>query len=221
MPSTEAKKQTHAELCSLAVKWLKRSPSAGGPGCQLAISECRSGWNGEIPDAIGFLAGFIDCISVVVEAKTSRSDFLADRKKPHRAPGQGIGAYRYMMCPEGMIGVDELPEGWGLLWVNSRGHIKPKAGPASEAKGRYDDYQASLVTWRQPCDLLREQWLLVKLLAQVGDPEKVKSCLREAYGAKDRLTAQVNDQAEQLKSLRRENNRMRWQLKDREAIAAQ
>lgn len=217
MPSTEAKKQTHAELCSLAVKWLKRSPSAGGPGCQLAISECRSGWTGEIPDAIGFLAGFADCTSVVVEAKTSRSDFLADRKKPHRAPGQGIGAYRYMMCPEGVIREDELPEGWGLLWVNSRGHIKPKVGPAARANVRYDDYQAALIEFRNPCDLMREQWLLVKLLARVGDPEKVQACLREAYGEKSRLATRVNEQAEEASKLRHENMKLRSDLRRFEA----
>lgn len=216
MPSTEVKKWTHAELCTLAVKWLKRMPSANGPGCQIAVSECRSGWSGEIPDAIGFLAAYADAVSVVVEAKTSRSDFLADRKKPHRAPGQGIGVYRYMMCPEGVIRVDELPEGWGLLWVNKRGHIKPKVGPASMAGGRYDDYQASLEAFKNARDIGREQWLLVKLLARVGDPEKVSLWLREANGARAILAKRCDEKSETISTLRRENWIMERRLKELE-----
>lgn len=120
---------THADLCALAVKWLKRQNSAGGPGCHVAISECRSGWTGEIPDAIGFRAAGHKQTdgSIVVECKTSRSDFLADRKKAHRLEG-GLGNWRYFMAPAGLIRADEVPLGWGLLEVNSRLHIKAVAG---------------------------------------------------------------------------------------------
>lgn len=41
---------THRELCDIAVKWLQRPNSAGGPGCHIAVSECRTGWTGEIPE---------------------------------------------------------------------------------------------------------------------------------------------------------------------------
>lgn len=219
MPSIEARKWTHAELCALAVVWLKRMPSAGGHGCQLAISECPSGWNGEIPDAIGFQAAYDDTVSVVVEAKTSRSDFLADRKKPHRAPGQGIGVYRYMMCPEGLISPDELPEGWGLLWVNKRGHIKPKVGPIM-AKHTYDERLQALEAFKNARDLKREQWLLIKLLARVGDPEQVSRWLREANRERDRYSATVTQQDAELKTLRSENRRMKYRLEQAETEAA-
>ena len=50
MPST----MKHSDLCKLAVSWLKRPFSRGGHGCTVAIDECRTGWGGEIPDAVGY-----------------------------------------------------------------------------------------------------------------------------------------------------------------------
>lgn len=44
----------HADLCKLALVCLKRPYSRGGHGCKVALDECRTGWSGEIPDALGF-----------------------------------------------------------------------------------------------------------------------------------------------------------------------
>ena len=126
----------HSDLCKLAVSWLKRPFSRGGHGCTVAIDECRTGWGGEIPDAVGYrYSGMQDTSmdgTVLVECKLSRSDFLADKAKPHRHAG-GIGNWRYYMAPEGLISPEELPEKWGLVEVNARGqgtpcHCLPCAG---------------------------------------------------------------------------------------------
>ncbi|MES3674624.1 hypothetical protein QC589_01575 [Halomonas elongata] len=45
---------SHAGLCAIAVKWLKRDLSKKGPGCDVAVSEVKTGHNGETPDAIGW-----------------------------------------------------------------------------------------------------------------------------------------------------------------------
>lgn len=88
---------THSEPCKLAVGWLKRPHSRGGHGCTVAIDECLTGWTGEIPDAIGFRfsgrVGDPGSGTVLVECKVTRSDFLADRSKPHRESG-GVGNWR-------------------------------------------------------------------------------------------------------------------------------
>lgn len=121
---------SHDDLCRLAVKWLQRSRSRQGPGCQVAFSEARNGYTeGEIPDAIGFRAGVCDEASVVVEVKVSRSDFFADLNKPHRvSPESGMGRYRYYMAPEGLQLLDDLPAKWGLLEVTPKGVIKVARG---------------------------------------------------------------------------------------------
>ncbi len=95
----------------MAVAWLRRYR------CGVVLSEqaCASG---EMPDAIGWKKA---CHSVLVECKASRGDFMADGEKPWRQrPESGVGCERYYLAPRGLIGVDELPSGWGLLEVSGR-----------------------------------------------------------------------------------------------------
>ncbi|SES12087.1 hypothetical protein SAMN04487958_107178 [Vreelandella subterranea] len=199
------KEWTHAELCAVAVKWLKRPNSNNGHGCHVAVSEVRSGWTGEIPDAIGFRqSGHPPSDgSVVVEVKVSRGDFLSDKKKPHRIEG-GLGNWRYFMCPEGMIQPDELPEGWGLLWVNARGHVKPKAGFARALADtrNYVNHQEALAANRQESDWDGEKFILVKLFSRIGDPEAMNLKLRESLGEQSRLAQRCNSMQEELRKLK-------------------
>lgn len=167
----------HKFLTALAVKWLKRPNSQGGHGCIVAASELRSGWDGEIPDAIGFKINGNSVISVV-EAKATRSDFLADKHKKHRATG--MGRYRYYICPTGLIKVEELPEKWGLIYANPRGHLKVVAGPASKINDGYEKYNEALRAGMFEPDRDREQWLLVRLLSRVGDVEQMNEWIKES-----------------------------------------
>jgi hypothetical protein len=192
---------THADLCALAVRWLKRPYSASGHGCQVAVSECKSGWTGEIPDAIGFRTGSDTTSgSIVVEVKVSRADFLADKGKPHRAEGAGLGTWRYYMAPEGLLRVEELPTRWGLLEVNSRGHVKPKAGPAVVAKS-WRAFTDALPQYRHPSDHDRERTLLVMLLARLGDPEAMNLRLREANNINQRLIRRLEEERKRYQRL--------------------
>lgn len=118
-------KMTHAELVDLAVRWLKKPHRSGQPdyhshmGRSIVLREMTSACF-EKPDAIGF--GMDD--SILIEAKASYSDFKADLKKWFRIrPGDGAGDYRYYLCPEGLIPVNELPERWGLLYVDKRNKV--------------------------------------------------------------------------------------------------
>ena len=61
--------------------------------------------------------------SWVIEVKATRSDFLADAKKPHRQPGaEALGNYRMYYAAPGIISPDEVPAGWGLVepWGDHR-----------------------------------------------------------------------------------------------------
>src|ERR1700687_2074111 len=102
---------THAKLVSMAVRWLRRYR------CGVVLSE-QACVSGEMPDAIGWKKA---CHSVLVESKVSRGDFLADRDKPFRQkPDLGVGCERYYLAPHGLIRIEELPPGWGLLEVSGR-----------------------------------------------------------------------------------------------------
>ena len=79
---------------------------------------------GEQADAIGFRNG----ASCLLEAKCTRSDLLADRKKVFRKePEKGMGDWRFYICEPGVISIDDLPPGWGLLHV-VKGRVKKVHG---------------------------------------------------------------------------------------------
>ena len=115
---------THEELVKRAERWLKTM------GCGVVFNDSfRTGTiTGEQPDAIGWRDG----LSLLVECKASRADFFADKKKHFRRdPGEGMGDWRFIMCPPGLIQVGELPEGWGLLYVHPRKIERAHGVPAN------------------------------------------------------------------------------------------
>lgn len=102
----------HNVLVALGAKWLRKN-GFGVVATELTAHGCR-----EQPDVIGFRSS----CTAIVEAKISRADFLADRKKPERSCAPGVGIYRFYLCPVGIIEVEDLPSRWGLLH-ESKGRI--------------------------------------------------------------------------------------------------
>ena len=87
---------THRELCQIAYKFLKRN---GFKVCFhdrfIAVTS-----TGEQPDAMGFR----NSASCLIEAKCSRADLLADRKKRFRKnPSLGMGDWRFFISEPGII----------------------------------------------------------------------------------------------------------------------
>lgn len=201
---------THAQLCKLAVGWLKRPQSRGGHGCKVAIDECRTGWSGEVPDALGyhFSGSYMDG-TVLVECKVSRSDFLADKLKPHRLAG-GVGNWRYYMVPQGLISADELPEKWGLIEVNQRGHIKTIVGPFTETS--YFVRRERLAAMRHESETAREFFLVVRMFDRVSEPEKIIDLGKE----RNRLAFRVNDLSTELRAAESTVSEQEWKIKSLE-----
>ena len=112
---------SHADLVKAAAKWLSKpyqncSP-VGHPGCSHVVTELVCSNMIEIPDVIGFHSHG----SLLVEAKTSRSDFHADQKKPFRTHScMGMGQLRYYICPAGLLVANEIPPYWGLLYFDGK-----------------------------------------------------------------------------------------------------
>lgn len=103
---------THAELVARAAAWLRAK------GCKIVFTELVT-LTGETPDAIGWRDS--GGTSFLIECKTSRSDFHAERNKGHRRPDvAAMGRYRYYFCPPGLIKPADLPPRWGLLWCHAR-----------------------------------------------------------------------------------------------------
>lgn len=99
---------THEDLVKRSVKWLRNSEQ-----CGVVLAETGgSGW--EIPDAIGWKHGGHH--SILIECKTSRSDFKRDLKKTARLTA-GLGQRKFYFAPKGLLKVEEIPDKWGLLEV--------------------------------------------------------------------------------------------------------
>lgn len=209
---------THADLCAIAVRWLKRPPSAGGHGCIVAVSEPRPEGTGECPDAIGFRAGW-NAGSVLVECKTSRADFIADRNKPHRQPGCGMGTWRYYMTPAGLLTAEDMPQYWGLLEVNARGHVKAIKGPAALAKGPHDAYVKALASFaHETSDVELERTLLVRLLARLGDVEAMNLRIREVVSSQNRMARELEVARKSARNAQRKLLAMRNRIESAPAL---
>lgn len=115
---------THTECVGFAATYLSKR-------CKVVFPEFFT-HNEELPDVIGFRTGIIrdgrwdgGVASLLVEVKVSRGDFLADRKKSFRLhPEKGMGDFRYYCCPKGLIRKEEVPNGWGLLYVYPNGQVR-------------------------------------------------------------------------------------------------
>lgn len=106
----------HRSLCLLAGKWLKNTRLYDIPTCPYVAVELVTANSGELADVFGWNYW----TSVLIEVKVSRSDFLADAKKPFRInPEDGMGEHRFYCCPKGLIAPEELPEKWGLLYEDN------------------------------------------------------------------------------------------------------
>ena len=199
------KKYTHDQLTAKSVKWLLRAPSSNGAGCHVAADEMATGWRGERPDAIGFHR---DQGSIVIETKTSRSDFLADRKKPHRLIG-GVGDYRYFLAPPDLIKIDELPEKWGLMTITKRGAIQCIHGLHSLSTGQQYGCRDE---WRHEVNRERECFVLVSMLMRFNDIDGAQDVIglkRQIF----RLQSKCGDDRDTIRKLQRELSLERYNNK--------
>jgi len=148
---------THAQLVERAVRWLR------GYRCGVVLSE-QACVSGEMPDAIGWKKA---CHSVLVECKVTRGDFLADRAKPFRMkPEKGVGSERFYMVPPGVVKIEELPSGWGLLEYR---------------RGRLEMLQASAKNLRTALGFRYEMNLLLASLRRVEvriEPQSITDFLK-------------------------------------------
>jgi len=87
---------THAELVARAVRWLR-----GTHRCPVVFGELATYDTGEVPDAIGWRRGWQ---SILVECKTSRSDFRREKDKIRERRGRGgVGRERWYLTPPGLV----------------------------------------------------------------------------------------------------------------------
>ena len=103
---------THKDLVDIAHRLVLNKFS-----CGCAYKEKVTTATSEIPDVIGFGAWGH---SVLIEVKVSRADFKRNAYKAHKSP---MGKYRFFCVPDGLVKIQELPQGWGLIEINDKGKV--------------------------------------------------------------------------------------------------
>ena len=122
---------THNEIQYIGAKWLKRHKR------NLVVHNCpyvaenlvTLNGTGETPDIIGWNY----CNSTMIEVKRTRQDFLKDKKKFFRENSTySMGNYRLYLCPIDLININEIPEKWGLLYIDESGKIEIMVNPEKQ-----------------------------------------------------------------------------------------
>lgn len=117
---------SHSQLVERAVRWLYNTKH-----CHLVLT--GNACAGEIPDAIGWSRLSTIDGSIVVECKTSLSDFHRDKRKKHTSR---MGHYRYFFVPTEIVcdkTVEEhYPDHGLLLLERDRVYVLKKAARRDE-----------------------------------------------------------------------------------------
>ncbi len=109
----------HHLMCIEAAKKLHRGGLEGWHDHKYVAVELLT-YGNEDPDVWGTNGAS----TTIVEVKTSRADFLRDRKKKCRqTPIEGMGNFRWYYALEGIIKEEELPENWGLVEADETGKM--------------------------------------------------------------------------------------------------
>ena len=128
----------HDSLSLYAANWLSKQ-------CRykivLANIKCRT--LNEQPDVFA-INGY--GVTVVIEVKSSRSDFLKDKNKKFRKPNKGMGDYRLYCCLPGVVkDLSEIPKGWGLIEVVGVTKPRMKLIHGVKPSGQYNLYNGKHV----------------------------------------------------------------------------
>lgn len=146
---------THKEITRAAVKWLKSHPqNIIIPNCSIVAEEVKTATiTGEIADVIGWCSW----ASVLIEIKTSREDFLKDKKKPFRKEiERGMGNFKYYLAPSGVLTKKDLPQNWGLLIIDSKGKINIEQAAINNPGNLISERTVLLSLFRK---LKRKEWV--------------------------------------------------------------
>ncbi|AUR81135.1 hypothetical protein Ares1_0007 [Vibrio phage Ares1] len=158
-------KDLHGKLCEIGRKWALRAPSSKGGNMHLAFTEIGCNTTKEHPDVFALHSSGE---TIVLEAKASRSDFLADKRKAFRQdPDQGMGDFRYYICPKDVVKEEDLQgTQWGLIWVSPGGMCTVKRGHCLNRSihKRVDNERR----WRCTKNKQAENDLILSLLIRIG-----------------------------------------------------
>lgn len=111
-----AEGEIHKRLKQVALKYLKEKIT------DLVCTEVPFGNAYSVADAVGI--NFKREEVRIIECKATKKDFLRDKKLFGQKTSYFYHAhYAYIMCPTDVIQPEEIPYGYGLLWVDEHDNV--------------------------------------------------------------------------------------------------
>lgn len=134
----------HSELVVRGAHWLNKQASNIKYRSNFVVTEFVCTGVNESPDIFGLRPYG----HVLIEVKTSRSDYLRDKKKVGRNNIlDQLGNFRFYLAPNGLLKPNELPERWGLLeWdgINISVTVEPVFWENADHRGTHHIYYSVL-----------------------------------------------------------------------------
>lgn len=168
----------HEALVVAAQSWLNSKVK-----CPVIITEMTSE-SRETPDAIGWKRA----CAWLVECKTSRADYFADRRKMFRQYAKdAMGTYRYYLTRPGLLKPEEVAEPWGLLELHGKRIRKVKEATAVVDGNRKYEIDLLVSALRRVAATPGVKGMRVKVytIEGAGDPRATISASLMTQPAKD------------------------------------
>ncbi len=159
---------THTELVDRAAKWLSATRK-----CVLTLQEPQCYEISEYPDAIGWN---VKGESILVECKTTRSDFHKDKAKACKQTGrETMGRERWFLAPVGLLTAADMPDGYGLLEAHATRVQRVCEASTDERPGRVTAEMPILV-WAARKEAWAQGWhgRQVRLTSEVVNPKQAR-----------------------------------------------
>lgn len=137
----------HYELCCKAATWIRQPMNNERWHSPYQLSTVELVCTGKELADVYATNGEISC---VIEVKTSHKDYEVDGCKYTRfKPDEGLGDFRYYLCPAGMISENELPPFWGLLYYDNGKISKVRSAIQQPSDKRMDIFVLTSIMRRE------------------------------------------------------------------------
>lgn len=127
---------THDRIIDTGLRFLKHQ------GFWMWLAEPPAACS-EKPDIIAWKSG----LSLLIECKATRADFLRDLRKPFRNDGNGMGNFRFYLAPENIINPEELPPFWGFIEVVDDNEVRVVRNAYRQDCGNPEGEKTLMYSW--------------------------------------------------------------------------
>lgn len=101
--------------------------------------------------------------------------FLRGKKKPERNGDRfGVGVYRFYICPEGLLRLEDIPKNWGLLYSDGKKVVQELRKPVGNMWPAFATGSESWQSMQHEVDVESEKSILFSLCRRLADNKHIE-----------------------------------------------